>query len=129
MSFVLCDRGDEEQIQDLLSKQEDTTTFDLVFGLQCCGGVAEAAVELALTCQALFCVAYVSACCFRSNEILASLSRLSEETVSSKHDSSHTPPEERQRQLYQHRQDHCAIQAINAMRLIAAEERVDTSNC
>ena len=136
MSFVLCDLGDKEQIQDLLllSKQEDTT-FDLIFGLHCCGGVAEAAVELALTYHASFCV---STCCFRSNNKLASLSRLSEEMVSSKYDT-HTP-QERERHLQQHRQDrdlvtclatiddgqgqHCAIRAINAMRLVAAEERV-----
>jgi hypothetical protein len=179
MSFVLVDLGDEEQIQDFLvgsqqqqqqQQQQDTTTttatFDLVFGLHCCGGVAEAAVELAMTSQSSFCI---STCCFRSHEKLASLSRLAEEMIlSPKHNKQHhgsenghghghgntsTPitPQERERQRQQHRQDrdlvtclatidngqgqHCAIRAINAMRLVAAEERVnnqkgdnDTSN-
>lgn len=139
MSFVLCDLSDSQQIQDLTS----TRTFDLVFGLHCCGGLAEAAVELALTSQASFCV---STCCFRSNEKLASLSCLSEEilSLSSKHDddTTHTTTtlQEKEQQIHQHRQDrnlvtclatmdhgqgqHCAIRAINAMRLVAAEERV-----
>jgi hypothetical protein len=169
MSFVLCDLGDEQQIQDLLvlwrsehkqqqqQQQDDNTAadldVDLVFGLHCCGGVAEAAVELALTCQASFCV---STCCFRSHARLASLSRFSEAMVSSrKHhddddddddddDNTRTILQEKKRQLQEHRQDldlvtclatidngqgqHCAIRAINAMRLVAAEERVQLKN-
>jgi hypothetical protein len=51
---------------------------DLVFGLHCCGGLAEAAVELALTLYASFCV---STCCFPSNPHLASLSKRADDAV------------------------------------------------
>ena len=122
MSFVLCDLSNKEQVEDLLCRE----TFDLVFGLHCCGGVAEAAVELALACRACFCIC---TCCFRSNAQLSSLSRLADTIVDVNSEEA----------LEQHRQDrkqvarlavvvggrgqHRAIRAMNAMRLVAAEKR------
>jgi len=71
MSFVLCDLGDEDQVSKVLGDKA-TAPLDLVFGLHCCGGLAEAAVEFALQKQASFCI---STCCFRSIPQLASLTR------------------------------------------------------
>jgi len=45
ISFVLCDLSKEEKVDEVLG---DVGRFDLVFGLHCCGGLAETAVELAL---------------------------------------------------------------------------------
>jgi SAM-dependent methyltransferase len=74
MSFVLCDlNNDRVRVQKLLPSR-----FDLVFGLHCCGGLAEAAVELALSCRASFCV---STCCFRSHPELATLTELAQKLV------------------------------------------------
>uniref|UniRef100_A0A7S4MVX5 Methyltransferase domain-containing protein n=1 Tax=Odontella aurita TaxID=265563 RepID=A0A7S4MVX5_9STRA len=67
MKFLLCD----------LSKLDAAVLpahIDLVFGLHCCGGLSESAVELALRSQASFAV---STCCFRSNNHLASLTSMS----------------------------------------------------
>lgn len=69
MDFVLCDLANQEQVADVIQKH----SIDFVFGLHCCGGLAEAAVELALRACAGFCI---STCCFRSNEHLATLSKL-----------------------------------------------------
>ena len=70
MSFVLCDLNDEQQVETNIST---TQGVDLVFGLHCCGGLAEAAVELALKSKVGFCI---STCCFRSIPSLASLTQL-----------------------------------------------------
>ena len=135
MSFVLCDLSNKGQIDQLLGREN----FDLVFGLHCCGGVAEAAVELALTSRAHFCV---STCCFRSNHHLASLSRLADTIVLSGDNdcrASDAANVTSHAELEQHREDrslvsalsvlvgghgqHRAIRAMNAMRLVAAERR------
>jgi hypothetical protein len=133
MSFVLCDLSDEKQVAALLSTQR----FDLVFGLHCCGGLAETAVELALTSRASFCV---STCCFCSNEHLASLSSLADDMIAS----AVVAPEcaettaitgcVEQHQSYRAlvsmlavtvggQGQHRAMRALNAMRLVAAEKR------
>jgi hypothetical protein len=120
MSFVSCDLANPEQVGEFIMKHEP---IDVVFGLHCCGGLAEAAVELALRCSAQF---SVSTCCFRSNEHLSSLSRLA---AASMVDSDHKAEEHRSdRNLVtalavtsggqgQRR----AVQSLNAMRLAAAE--------
>jgi hypothetical protein len=121
MSFVSCDLASPEQVGEFLMKHEP---IDVVFGLHCCGGLAEAAVELALRCSARF---SVSTCCFRSNENLSSLSRLAASMVGS------------DQKAEEHRSDrnlmtalavtsgglgqHRAVQSLNAMRLAAAEAR------
>lgn len=77
MTFVLCDLSDEQQVEDVLLTSTTTKiTLDLVFGLHCCGGLAEAAVEVAIKTKASFCI---STCCFRSIPQLASLTRLAVE--------------------------------------------------
>ena len=115
MTFLLCDLNDATEVATLLPTI--TTSFDLVLGLHCCGGLAEAAVELALKYRASFCI---STCCFRSNRHLASLTRLAG--------------------VYQHDVDlistlavmvgsqgqHRAMRALNAMRLVTAEQRFQT---
>lgn len=121
MSFLSCDLANPEQVGEFLKKHEP---IDVVFGLHCCGGLAEAAVELALRCAAQF---SVSTCCFRSNEHLSSLSRLAASMVDS------------DQKAEEHRSDrnlitalavisggqgqHRAVQSLNAMRLAAAEAR------
>jgi len=73
ISFVLCDLSKEEKVDEVLG---DVGRFDLVFGLHCCGGLAETAVELALRsiqysgAAVDFCA---STCCHLSNTHLASL--------------------------------------------------------
>ena len=76
MSFVLH-RIEGNNLSSLMVQLPDV---DVVFGLHCCGGLAEAAVELAIQLNAsAFCI---STCCFRSNHMLASLSQLAAETSS-----------------------------------------------
>jgi len=73
ISFVLCDLSKEEKVDEVLG---DVGRFDLVFGLHCCGVMAETAVELALRSSQYigaaeaFCV---STCCYLSNTHLVSL--------------------------------------------------------
>jgi hypothetical protein len=140
MSFVYCDLGEKDEVEKLLSERRKV---DLVFGLHCCGGLAEAAVELAVASRAAFCV---STCCFRSNQHLASLTRLSENIVLSRTDhesdqnnASLENQHDLQSILSRQKQDrervstlavlagaqgqHRAIRAYNAMRLIAVEQR------
>ena len=130
MSFVLCDLADTEHVQKFKS---ENSKCDLVFGLHCCGGVAEATVDFALTCRASFCV---STCCYCSNSHLASLSGLADDFICSE---TNSESQEKEDILKQHRRDrsivsalavkpgadgqHRAIHAINAMRLKAAERR------
>lgn len=140
MSFVYCDLGEKHEVEKLLSEKNKV---DLVFGLHCCGGLAEAAVELAIASCAAFCV---STCCFRSNEHLASLTRLSENIALSRtdHESDQNTSLEKQQHdlqsiLSRQKRDrervstlavlagaqgqHRAIRAYNAMRLVAVEQR------
>lgn len=72
MSFSYCDLGRADNVESFLQRHP---VIDLVFGLHCCGGLSEAAVELALRCGAKFAI---STCCFRSNEQLSTLSQLAE---------------------------------------------------
>jgi hypothetical protein len=122
IEFVYCDLNDSFQVQELLERQD----FDLVLGLHCCGGLAEAAVELAIQCRADFCV---STCCFRSHPELASLTRLAEQIRM----------QSTSEEACQYKEDvslvaalavtvggkgqHSAIRAYNSMRLVAAEAR------
>jgi len=122
IEFVYCDLNDSFQVKELLERQD----FDLVLGLHCCGGLAEAAVELAIQCRADFCV---STCCFRSHPELASLTRLaeqirmqstSEETCQYKEDVSRVAA---LAVTVGGKGQHSAIRAYNSMRLVAAETR------
>lgn len=140
MSFVYCDLSEQHQVEKLLSEKKKV---DLVFGLHCCGGLAEAAVELAIASCAAFCV---STCCFRSNENLASLTRLSENIALSRTDhesdqiyTSLEKEDDPQSILSRQKRDrervstlavlagaqgqHRAMRAYNAMRLVAVEQR------
>lgn len=123
ISFVLCDLNDADQVAGKVLDK----SLDLVAGLHCCGGLAEAAVELAIRAGADFCV---STCCFRSNPSLASLTRLSEQMIG----------DEREQYAFDvqkvatlavtvgaKRQDR-AIRAYNNMRLCAAEKRSHSSS-
>ena len=138
LSFVLCDLADSAQVQQFRSK---TTQYDLVFGLHCCGGVAEAAVELALTCHASFCV---STCCFCSNHHLASLTRHAiSEAVN--HEITEDNKKKRDEAIRKWQKylslvtalavkpgadgQHRAIRVINAMRQAAAASRFQSGNC
>jgi len=73
ISFVLCDLSKEEKVDEVLG---DVGRFDLVFGLHCCGGLVDTAVELALQSSQysgealVFCL---STCCYLSNTHLVSL--------------------------------------------------------
>jgi hypothetical protein len=123
MSFVLCDLSDETQVAALLDRQR----FHLVFGLHCCGGLAETAVELALASRASFCV---STCCFRSNEHLASLSSLANDIIASETTTECVEQHQSYRALVSMlavtvggQGQHRAMRALNAMRLVAAEKR------
>ena len=60
-----------------------SVAIDVVFGLHCCGGLSEAAMELAVSSGAAFAIC---SCCFRSNPHLASLSVQADEIAVS------TPP-------------------------------------
>jgi hypothetical protein len=139
MSYVYCDLGEKHEVEKLLSERKKV---DLVFGLHCCGGLAEAAVELAIASCAAFCV---STCCFRSNEHLASLTRLSENIALSRtdHESDQNTSLEKQHDLQSIRSrqkrdrervstlavlagaqgQHRAMRTYNAMRLVAVEQR------
>ena len=140
MSFVYCDLGEKHEVEKLLSEKRKV---DLVFGLHCCGGLAEAAVELAVASRAAFCVC---TCCFRSNQHLASLTRLSKNIALSRtvHESDQSNPSlekehDLQSILSRQKRDlervstlavlagaqgqHRAIRAYNAMRLAAVELR------
>jgi hypothetical protein len=150
MSFVLCDVADPAQIDKFLriprqQQQDSNNYYNVLFGLHCCGGLAEAAVELALRAGAHFCV---STCCFRSNPSLASLTRLSESivlqkgqgdqvgntTTSSTTTSNATDGIAETYQEDLHRVSilatgastggqHRAIRVLNSIRLVAAEQR------
>jgi hypothetical protein len=125
MSFVLCDVSDQSQTENVLEKSQPY--YDLFFGLHCCGGLAEASMELALRAGAKFCI---STCCFRSNRSLATLTDFSE-TLQVRVDGC---PD-----LETYRSDlnrvsavaiggsiggqHRAIRVLNAIRLRAAEAR------
>uniref|UniRef100_A0A7S2XIY5 Methyltransferase domain-containing protein n=1 Tax=Attheya septentrionalis TaxID=420275 RepID=A0A7S2XIY5_9STRA len=142
MSFVLCDLANESQVSTLLLNQQQS--FDLVFGLHCCGGLAEAAVELALKSRASFCI---STCCFRSNMNLATLSSLSDTMMMASESSGSTTSYTGlggvgTKRVEQHQKDRDlvstlaivvggegqdrSIRALNAMRLAAAKEKVYT---
>ena len=141
MSFVLCDVASDTQVTELLKRE----SFDLVYGLHCCGGLAEAAVQLALTSSSSFCI---STCCFRSNFHLSSLTRLSDSIVASQCSPIVVAPEPTvsvvsastaTKAVLEHQADvnevctlavrvggrgqHRGIRAMNAMRLVAAEKR------
>ena len=145
MSFVLCNVSDASQMESL-RQHRLSCPFDVVVGLHCCGGLAEAAIELAIESEASFCV---STCCFRSNLELASLTRLAEEMVQTNDsllpsqipvlpDSQAQGDDDR---AAKHRDDstlvsrlavrvggkgqHRAARAYNAMRLVAAEKRFE----
>ena len=95
MSFVLCDVSNADAVRNLAqgahlpwnrrnagpSDQQPTSGIDAVFGLHCCGGLSEAAVELAVACAAAFCVC---TCCFCSHPHLATLSRRADKMFAKK---------------------------------------------
>ena len=139
MSFVLCDLSDKAQTAGLIASGgagglSSSSSFDLVFGLHCCGGLAEAAVELAVRSRArAFCV---STCCFRSYPSLASLTRNADVMIARGEEGvglgTDDDEEEhgRDRDLVSSlavvvggRGQHRAIRAMNAMRLVSAEDR------
>jgi predicted RNA methylase len=127
MSFVLCDIANRSNVDSLCANRR----FNLVFGLHCCGGLAEAAVDLAVRASASFCI---STCCFRSNAHLASLSKHADVMLGSADTGGATTKK-------QHESDrdllsalavvvggqgqHRAIRTLNSMRLLAAENRLE----
>ena len=79
MSFELCDVTDTLQVQSLLAPTSRLGgPVALVVGLHCCGGLTEAAIELAITARCNFCVC---SCCFCSNPSLNTLARRADATV------------------------------------------------
>ena len=112
MTFLLCDVSDVSEMATLLPNI--ITSFDLVFGLHCCGGLAEAAVELALKYRASFCI---STCCFRSNRHLASLTRLAGANQGDVDLVSTLAV------MAGSQGQHRAMRALNAMRLVTAEQQ------
>jgi len=119
MTFVLCDLEDTERVTAVLEK----STFDMVFGLHCCGGLAEAAVELALQCRATFCI---STCCFQSNDQMATLSQLSDSMIVLEQHKNDRASVSALAVIAGSQGQHRAIRALNAMRLVAAERRFQT---
>jgi SAM-dependent methyltransferase len=125
MSFVLCDIADRSNVDDLCANRR----FDLVFGLHCCGGLAEAAVDLAIRANASFCI---STCCFRSNAHLASLSKHADAMLGTPDTGGATKQHESDRDLLSAlavvvggQGQHRAIRTLNSMRLVAAEDRLE----
>lgn len=128
ISFVHCDISQNSQVDEFLKSD----TYGLFYGLHCCGGLAEAAVEIALRAQTSFCI---STCCFRSNQILACLTRRADFMFRS---------DANQKSLEKFRDDirrvsvlstgassggqHRAIRALNAMRRAAAEDLMASRN-
>jgi len=115
MSFELLDVTERERVRDMFAGRRSA----LVFGLHCCGGLAEAAVD---TAAALGCGFAVSTCCFRSNGGLAVLSELA--------DASEPPGHVRDRDraaslavLVGATGQHRGIRVLNAMRLAAARNK------
>jgi hypothetical protein len=123
MSFQLCNVSDVAHMARL---HQEHNIFDVVYGLHCCGGLAEAAVEIAIAYRAAFCV---STCCFRSNSELASLTRLATKLVQSTTVAQHEEDCSLVSTLATRvggRGQHRAIRAYNAMRLVAAEKAIDS---
>jgi Methyltransferase domain len=110
MTFLLCDLNDATEVATPLPTI--TTSFDLVFGSHCCGGLAEAAVELALKYRASFCI---STCCFRSNCHRTSLTHLAG-VYQGDVDLISTLAV-----MVSSQGQHRAMRALNAMRLVTAE--------
>ena len=150
MSFVLCDVTDSVQVEELLLPNDRVGAVALVFGLHCCGGLTEAAIELAMTARCHFCVC---SCCFCSNPMLNTLSRRADEIVKSNGNGTGGETGENTAAERLHIEDrkivatlassttkqegqHRAMRAINALRLAAAkaafvegnagEEKTDT---
>jgi len=127
ISFILCDLSKEEKVNEVLG---DAGRFDLVFGLHCCGGLAEMAVELALRSNqysgaaVAFCV---STCCYLSNTHLASLTAYAASSLLP------TPSREQHNDdvrkvtslavIAHGRGQGRAQRSLNALRLTAAEEK------
>ena len=80
MTFALCDLSRPDQVQALLQALQATGELVLVLGLHCCGGLTEAAMQLAVTARVPFCVC---SCCFMSHPSLAALSRLADQIAPS----------------------------------------------
>ena len=82
ISFYECDIEDKAAVARCCNAgaaaAADTTSvqIDVVFGLHCCGGLSEAAMDLALSNGAAFAIC---SCCFCSNPHLASLSAEADE--------------------------------------------------
>jgi len=134
MSFLhqdICDRA------GLLSKLGCSTKnsnshgpCNLVFGLHCCGGLAEAAVDVALFLRADFCV---STCCFRSHQRLAVLSRTADTLADTKTNTNTSDDHGTDRDrvaslavLLNGPGQHRGIRVLNAMRLAAAKYKWST---
>lgn len=123
MSFVLCDVANRANVEELCAKQR----CDLVFGLHCCGGLAEAAVELAVQANASFCI---STCCFRSNWHLASLSKHADKMFDSETTTKDVATQHQSDRtllaalavVVSGQGQHRAIHTLNSMRLTAAED-------
>ena len=82
ISFYECDIEDKEAVARCCNAgaaaaaHTTSVQIDVVFGLHCCGGLSEAAMDLALSSGAAFAIC---SCCFRSNPHLASLSAQADE--------------------------------------------------
>ena len=81
ISFYECDIEDKMAVArccnaDPATADAKSTAIDVVFGLHCCGGLSEAAMELAVSNGAAFAIC---SCCFCSNPHLASLSAQADE--------------------------------------------------
>ena len=137
-------------MEELLLPNDRVGAVALVFGLHCCGGLTEAAIELAMTARCHFCVC---SCCFCSNPMLNTLSRRADEIVKSNGNGTGGETGENTAAERLHIEDrkivatlassttkqegqHRAMRAINALRLAAAkaafvegnagEEKTDT---
>jgi len=131
MSFICQDITDRGQTLQKLDCSK-YGNCDLVFGLHCCGGLAEAAVDLALYLRSNF---YVSTCCFRSHQHLAVLSRIADNASSSSNSSgssgSHGASDHAKDRdlvaslavLLKGQGQHRGIRVLNAMRLQAARQK------
>jgi hypothetical protein len=131
MSFHDCDLANHDQVDQFLTQNKP---IHVVFGLHCCGGLADAAVELALRCRAKFAI---STCCFRSHPHLSSLSQFADTMIVV--DENENNEMKQQAVEERHRSDRNltstlaviggaqgqprAVRALNAMRLAAAQER------
>lgn len=126
MTFLNCDCA------DLAALRRATPSVDLVFGLHCCGGLAEAATAFAIRRQASFCIC---TCCFCSIPSLATLSKSADALSGSRLPYSRTGDDHASDRLRVSKLavcngwqgQHRAIRALNAMRLFAAVHEYEST--